>query len=55
MKREGEEAITSLGDMYKRGDGVPKDYDKTMEYYDKACDLGDSGSCDEARGRSYKE
>ncbi|CCB79077.1 hypothetical protein HBZC1_00910 [Helicobacter bizzozeronii CIII-1] len=47
------DANTSLGDMYKWGYGVPKDYDKAMEYYDKACDLGDSGSCDEARGRSY--
>ncbi len=47
------DANTSLGDMYKRGEGVPKDYDKAVDYYWKACDLGDSGSCDEARGRSY--
>ncbi|WP_285657245.1 tetratricopeptide repeat protein [Helicobacter bizzozeronii] len=47
------DAYIDLGDMYKWGDGVPKDEQKAMHYYDKACDLGDAGSCDEVRGRSY--
>ncbi|WP_104740438.1 SEL1-like repeat protein [Helicobacter bizzozeronii] len=49
------DAYVVLGDMYKRGEGVPKDEQKAMHYYDKACDLGDAGSCDEARGRNYEE
>ncbi|WP_120953190.1 SEL1-like repeat protein [Helicobacter sp. L8] len=48
------DAYVDLGDMYKWGEGVPKDDDKAVDYYWKACDLGDSGACDEARGgRSY--
>ncbi len=49
------DAYIDLGDMYKWGYGVPKDEQKAMYYYDKACDLGDAGACDEGRGRNYEE
>lgn len=32
--------MTELGDMYYAGKGVRQDYQKAMEYYQKACDEG---------------
>ena len=32
--------ILSLGDMYYRGEGVPKDYSEAFTYYRKAAEMG---------------
>lgn len=36
------QAMLALGDMYVRGDGVPKDYDKAREFFRKAAAKGNS-------------
>ena len=39
-----------LGFLYQYGEGVRKDYNKAMEFFGKACDLGEQKGCD-----AYKE
>lgn len=39
-----------LGNLYRYEDGVMKDYNKAMEFFGKACDLGEQEGCD-----TYKE
>ena len=43
-----------LGDLYEKGEGVPKDYKKAMEWFEKAAALGDAQAC-LAIGEAYFE
>ncbi|MCM1048896.1 MAG: SEL1-like repeat protein [Clostridiales bacterium] len=33
-----------IADMYRYGEGVEQDYDKAIEYYTKAANLGDTSA-----------
>ena len=35
----------NLGLLYFNGDGVKQDYNKAMEFFGKACDLGHQKGC----------
>lgn len=47
---DGAGACNNLGVLYYNGDGVKQDYKKAMEFFGKACDLGEQKGCD-----AYKE
>lgn len=39
------ESCTALGALYVYGQGVPKDYEKAAEFYQRACDLDGAIGC----------
>jgi len=42
------QACTDLGDLYGRGDGVPRDQARAAALYQRACDGGDADGCSQA-------
>jgi hypothetical protein len=48
-RKNGAKGCGALGLMYEIGDGIRQDKRKAIQLYDKACDFGDSTSCEDAK------
>lgn len=42
---EDNEGCFNLGVIYEKGEGVEKNYQKALDFYDRACDLGNNLGC----------
>ena len=49
----GSSITFSRGYLYSVGLGVKQDYKKAIDYYKKACDMGDTGACNNYGGMFY--